>query len=169
MIDRIFYTDGACSGNPGAGGYGVICLDENDILYSASYHNENTTNNRMELEAIIHVLDILEINNNPYNSVIIYSDSSYCVNMLNNWIWNWSNNDWKNSKGQEIKNIDLVKKIFELLKKHPEVEMVHVDGHSGIVGNELADALATGNIQKYKTLIKKHCLEEIYDFCSETF
>ena len=168
MIDTIFYTDGACSGNSGEGGFGVVSLSNKDILYSFSYHSELTTNNRMELEAIIHVFKLLEEHDN-FDSVIIYSDSRYCVNMINSWIWNWSSNDWKNSKGQEIKNLDLVKEIYGLIRKHPEVEMVHIEGHKGNVGNELADALATGNIQKYKSIIKKNSLEESYEFSSEIF
>ena len=163
MIDTIFYTDGACSGNPGPGGYGVVCLANKEILYSESYQTENTTNNRMELEAIIHVFELLEAED-KFDSVIIYSDSRYCVNMINTWIWGWAASAWTNSKGQEIKNLDLVKKIFGLIRKHPEVEMVHIDGHRGNIGNELADALATGNIQKYKSLIKKNALEETYNF-----
>lgn len=152
-----FYTDGACSGNPGKGGFGVICIEDGEILHIYSKQCENTTNNREELKAILHVLKHM------YCAAIettIFSDSAYCVNMLNKWIWDWAENDWKNSKGREVENIDLVKELYHYLRKAKNVMIVKVDGHSGILGNELADALATNNETKFITLCKENNLED---------
>ena len=124
-----FYTDGGCSGNPGPGGYGVVCLDGKDILYAISYQEEFTTNNRMELKAILNVFE--KFKDREDLKITLYSDSAYCVNMLN---------------------------------ATTNIRIVHVKGHNGLVGNELADALATNNMVKYKTLVKKNALEEDYRF-----
>ena len=157
-----FYTDGGCSGNPGPGGYGVVCLDGKDILYAISYQEEFTTNNRMELKAILNVFK--NFKDREDLNITLYSDSAYCVNMLNDWIWKWALNDWCNSKGKEVENIDLVQEAYKLLKSTTNIRIVHVKGHNGLVGNELADALATNNMVKYKTLVKKNALEEDYRF-----
>lgn len=152
-----FYTDGACSGNPGKGGFGVICIKDRGILYIYSKQCENTTNNREELKAILHVLKHMYC---AAIEITIFSDSAYCVNMLNKWIWDWAENDWKNSKGREVENIDLVKELYQYLRKAKNIMIVKVDGHSGILGNELADALATNNKTKFMTLCKKNNLED---------
>ncbi len=152
-----FYTDGSTRCNPGPGGFGVISLDDNFILYLHTEDCNNTTNNREELKAILHVLK------NFYCadfSINIFSDSAYCVNMINNWIWNWANNEWKNSKGREVENIDLVKEIYHYLQLAKNITIVKVNGHNGILGNELADALATGNKTKFLTLCRKNKIED---------
>ena len=106
-----FYTDGGCSGNPGPGGYGVVCLDGKDILYAISYQEEFTTNNRMELKAIINVFE--KFKDREDLKITLYSDSAYCVNMLNDWIWKWALNDWCNSKGKEVENMREKLRILE--------------------------------------------------------
>ena len=158
-----FYTDGSTRGNPGEGGYGVVWLDDKDIYYAYSKQVPYTTNNRMELSAIIHVFK--EFGHKDMN-ITIYTDSAYCCNMINDWIWRWAVNDWCNSKGREVENLDLVKELYKYLKQYNNMRVVHVKGHKGLIGNELADALATDNITKYKTLIKKNALEENYNFVS---
>lgn len=159
-----YYTDGSTRGNPGQGGYGVVCLDENEIIYSYSKQYEHTTNNRMELEAILHVFRTRRFS--KFEKITIYSDSAYCVNMLNDWIWKWALNSWCNSKGKRVENLDLVQEAYVEMKEHPNARIVHIKGHNGILGNELADALATDNIPRYKMLVKKNALEENYNFVS---
>ena len=157
-----FYTDGACSGNPGPGGYGIVCLEGKNILYSCNKQCENTTNNRMELEAILRVIkDFPHILSYGFN-IVIHSDSAYCVNMLNDWIWKWVKYGWTRAGGKPIENLDLVKEIYAFILRRRQlpgkITFIKIPGHSGIIGNELADALATNNIDKYKSLIKKNAL-----------
>lgn len=153
-----FYTDGACSGNPGPGGFGVVLLnDDNEIEYAYSKQFDNTTNNRMELQAILHVLEEFHHLADFGFDIIIHSDSAYCVNMMKDWIWKWAANGWTRASGKPIENLDIIKEIYPYLHiKH--LQFIKVSGHSGIVGNELADTLATNNITKYKTIIKKNAL-----------
>jgi ribonuclease HI len=160
---RYFFTDGACSGNPGPGGFAVIETKRTKdkeiyILYNKYQPCDNTTNNREELKAIIHVFE------NFYNNdddIAIFSDSAYCVNMLNKWIWNWAERNWKDSKNREVENIDLVKTAYFYLTNYPNKFFIEkVNGHSGIIENEIADAIASCNKQKYITLCRKHNIKE---------
>ena len=155
------YTDGACSGNPGPGGYGLVILkDDNIIQWRHSAFCDNTTNNREEMKAIIEAFRLADLGF-PNEDVFIYSDSAYCVNMINDWIWNWSKNGWKNSKKKEVENIDLVKEIYNYINKEfYHCQVVKISGHSGKVGNEIADALATNNPRKYIKLIRDNNLIE---------
>ena len=167
-----FYTDGACSGNPGPGGFGVVEYDPEtkEVGIAVSRQEQNTTNNRMELSAIIYAYEncyAYNRNENNWDYINIFSDSSYCCNMINKWIWDWADKGWKNSKGKEVENIDLVKRIYELIKKRPDITVTHIKGHNGLIGNELADALATGNMTKYKTIIRRGAIEENYNFVSD--
>ena len=154
-----FYVDGACKGNPGPGGFGVVSLEGKEIKYICSKQCDNTTNNREEMKAILHVFYLVEEYN--YDNVIIYSDSAYCVNMINNWIWKWANNDWKNSKKQTVENLDLVLKLYKyLIKDFFPCQVVKIKGHNGIIENELADSLATNNKAKYVKILKEYGLIE---------
>ncbi len=146
MKEVQLYTDGACSGNPGIGGWGVILI-YNGIEKELSGGEKNTTNNRMELTAVIKGLRALKEN----CSVNIYSDSAYVVNaFLENWIENWQNNNWKSSKGQ-VQNIDLWKELIELIKKH-NIKWNKVKGHSDNVNNNRCDKLARNEIEKIKKI-----------------
>ena len=149
-----YYTDGACKGNPGTGGFGIICVKDGVVEYKYSEQCEQTTNNREELKAILHAFERSRLF--PTEPTIIYSDSAYCVNMLNDWIFKWANNGWKNSKKQTVENIDLVQQLYKYLKiEFFNCQVIKVKGHNGIVENELADALATNDQAKYKkTLIQ---------------
>ena len=112
----VFYVDGACKGNPGPGGFGVISLRENEVLYDYSEYCDDTTNNREEMKAILHVFKLVD-SSKVKDTIIIYSDSAYCVNMINDWIWKWANNGWKNSKKQTVENIDLVQEIYKFYEE----------------------------------------------------
>lgn len=162
------FVDGACSGNPGPGGYGLVILkDDNIIQWRHSAFCDNTTNNREEMKAIIEAFRLADLGF-PNEDVFIYSDSAYCVNMINDWIWNWSKNGWKNSKKKEVENIDLVKEIYSYINKEfYHCQVVKISGHNGEVGNEIADALATNNPRKYIKLIRDNKLIEstIEAFC----
>ena len=138
MKEVTIYTDGACSGNPGAGGYGVV------LMYGAAKKElsegyEKTTNNRMELMAAIAGLEALT---KPCEVVLI-SDSKYLVDAFNqHWIDGWLKKDWKNSTNKPVKNIDLWKRLLEAKKPH-QVTFVWVKGHDGHPENERCDKLAT--------------------------
>lgn len=141
------YTDGACSGNPGPGGYAVVFLyDNEDRNYSLTGGEKETTNNRMELTAILTALR--EMDNQSGNffqeNFTIYSDSAYCVNMCNDWIKGWANNGWTRGKKKEpILNLDIIQQIYNLLVKlDGRYEIIKVQGHFGNKGNEYADKLA---------------------------
>ncbi len=132
------FTDGACSGNPGRGGYGVI-LSYNGVTKEISEGFESTTNNRMELLAAIKGLEALK----EKCEVTLYSDSKYLVDAINkNWIESWQKNGWKNSKKEPVKNRELFERLIVLLKTH-SVEFCWVKGHDGHKENERCDFLAT--------------------------
>lgn len=138
------YTDGACSGNPGPGGWGAVVLKDGKPFYAKRETSLATTNNRMEMSAILWAIE----NGSGIEDQIptIYSDSSYCVNTFNDWIWKWKKNGWKRSKGKPVENLDLVKKYDELVQEGFMAFIKKVPGHSGVQWNEIADQLATGQI-----------------------
>lgn len=142
MKEIILYTDGACSGNPGKGGWGAI-LFYNGIKKEISGSEENTTNNRMELTAVIKGLEALK---EPCK-VDIYSDSAYVVNaFLQNWVGSWQNNGWKSSKGKVL-NIDLWQRLLQLVSIH-SVSWHKVKGHADNEYNNRCDSLARSEITK---------------------
>lgn len=157
MNDLIFYTDGGCSGNPGPGGYGIIGLRNKEIVYQYSSFEENTTNNRMELKALLHILKIAAAN--PQKNYIVYSDSSYAICSFTDWIYSWSKNGWRNSKKKIVENIDIMKEAYEYLRfPLKNFQLNKIPGHSGHLGNELADALCTKNEIKFNKLVKENNL-----------
>ena len=141
------YTDGACKGNPGIGGWGVFIKGDNDQsdLYGFDL---KTTNNKMELKAVIEGLKTI----NPKNNVTIITDSQYVKNGINQWIFNWKKNGWKTAAKKPVKNIDLWKELDGLVENH-SVDWEWVKGHSGNPGNERADQLANRGIDDY---LRKH-------------
>jgi len=139
----IIYTDGACSGNPGPGGWGTILMYK-DTKKEISGNNPDTTNNIMEITAVIEGLKLLK---EPCN-VQIYSDSAYVVNAFNqHWIENWIKKNWQNSKKEPVKNKELWLELYELVKQH-EVEFIKVKGHSDNEFNNRCDELARNAISK---------------------
>ena len=137
----ILYTDGACSGNPGIGGYGGILI-YGEVKREYSGGDEQTTNNRMEVLAVIEGLRRLK-----YPCIVdIYSDSAYTVNaFLNSWIYAWKKNGWKKADGKEVLNVDLWKELYALTKVH-EVTFHKVAGHADNELNNRCDELARGAI-----------------------
>ena len=139
------YTDGACSGNPGPGGWGAVLI-YNDIKKEISGGSKETTNNIMEITAVIESLKLLK---EPCE-VELYSDSSYVVNaFLQNWIESWQKNNWRNSKKEEVKNKELWLELIELTKVH-KVNFNKVKGHSDNDLNNRCDYLATHAIEDFK-------------------
>ena len=144
------YTDGACSGNPGVGGWAAVLIYKGKQKELSGGERE-TTNNRMELTAVIRGLEALKEKCN----VTIYSDSAYVVNAINNdWITNWQLNGWKNSAKDDVSNKDLWEKLLDLLASHPSV-FVKVKGHSTNELNNLCDKLAVSEVQKIKAQDEK--------------
>lgn len=146
MTARVeIFTDGACSGNPGVGGWGAI-LRYKDIEKELSGGEENTTNNRMELMAVIMALSALKTNCN----ISLYTDSKYVMNGITEWLANWKRNNWRTAnKKQEVKNVDLWQRLDELTQQH-EIRWLWVKGHNGHLENERCDALARGEVAKIK-------------------
>ncbi len=136
------YTDGACSGNPGPGGWGVVlesCGHTRELLGA----QEHTTNNRMELQAAIEALNSLT---EPCE-VEIVTDSTYLKNGMQSWLVNWKRKGWKTSEGKPVKNQDLWRQLDALVATH-RVRWHWVRGHTGVEGNERADALANEAISR---------------------
>ncbi len=141
MDNIILYTDGACSGNPGPGGWGAVLIF-NGIEKELSGANPNTTNNVMEITAVIEGLKALK---RPCN-VNIYSDSAYVVNCFEkDWINNWIKNNWVNSKKEPVKNKELWLELYNLTKIH-KVTFNKVKGHSNVKYNNRCDELARNAI-----------------------
>ena len=139
------YTDGACSDNPGKGGWGAV-LFYRDEKREISGYEENTTNNKMELTAAIKALERLK---EPCE-VELYSDSAYLVNaFLEGWLTKWQMNGFKSSNKKPVQNVDLWQKLIELNNIH-KITWIKVKGHADNVYNNRCDALATGEIAKHK-------------------
>ena len=145
MEEVIIYTDGACSGNPGPGGWGAILMYK-EIKKEISGGSENTTNNIMELTAVIEALKHLKFK----CKVKIYSDSAYVVNAFNQkWIYGWLKNNWKNSSREPVKNKELWQELYNLTKTH-EVEFIKVKGHADNIFNNRCDELAREQTKKFE-------------------
>jgi ribonuclease HI len=135
------YTDGACSGNPGKGGWGAVLLYKEHKKEISGY-NPQTTNNQMELMAVIEALKLLK----RKSQVVIYTDSVYVKDGITKWIFNWKKNGWKNSKKELVKNLELWQELDLQAAEH-QVAWQWVKGHSGDKYNDLADSLAVNAIK----------------------
>ena len=140
MKEVIIYTDGACRGNPGPGGWGALIKFDSAEKEIFGGQN-NTTNNQMELSAAIEGLSILK---EPCN-VELFTDSKYVMDGITQWIQNWKKNNWKTSAKKEVKNKRLWQQLDQLMDYH-QVQLHWVKGHSGDPGNEMADLLANKGI-----------------------
>lgn len=139
------YTDGACSGNPGVGGWGAVLM-YNGMEKRISGAEEQTTNNRMELFAVISALECLK---EPCE-VTLYSDSAYTVNsFVNGWIYDWEKSNWKKADKKDVLNSDLWKRLLALTRLH-KVTFVKVKGHADNEYNNVCDKLATDAVKNLK-------------------
>lgn len=163
MSKIYLYTDGACSGNPGVGGYAfhVVKAKTNSILLKVSGGKKLTTNNCMELTAIVRGLQHIlgssmtihgELARGVTHEVIVRSDSAYCINAVNqHWIEFWMNNNWKTKQGGNVKNKELWMELLSLLKnKRLSITFEKVKGHSGDKYNEMVDQAAKDAIKRLK-------------------
>ena len=139
----LIYTDGACSGNPGPGGWGAVLIKDAHRKEINGGEAE-TTNNRMELMAAIEALNALK---SAPSKVVLYTDSNYVKGGITNWIHNWKKNGWKTANKKPVKNADLWQALDEAEEKH-NVTWRWVKGHAGHPENERADELARDGINK---------------------
>jgi ribonuclease HI len=131
------FTDGSADPNPGPGGWGAVYVRDDEIIAEAHGHEPHTTNNRMELTALIVGFDMVPAG----ESATVYSDSNYCVKMINEWASVWARNGWRRKAGP-VKNLDLVKALYERAQARPELELRWIKAHDGSRWNEYADALS---------------------------
>lgn len=159
LVEMQIYTDGACEGNQfkkNWGGWGYVVILNNKVFHRDSGGAQKTTNNRMELFAVIKALefafDLTQKSSTPKTeySFTIFSDSAYIVNCIHQkWYIKWQQNNWKSSKGEDVKNPDLWKKLLQFYEKL-SVQFIKVKGHMGNKYNEMADQLAVDAIQQVK-------------------
>lgn len=132
------FTDGGAQPNPGPGGWGVVYVKDDHIIKQLHGYDPDTTNNRMELTALIEALKILPQD----EEITVYSDSDLCVKTVNEWASAWEKRGWKRKTGP-IKNLELVQELFALSKAKPRVTLKWIKAHNGDRWNEYADALST--------------------------
>jgi len=144
MKEVTIYTDGACSGNPGPGGWAAVLMYGEHVKEISGYMPE-TTNNRMEVFAVIQALGLLK----QACKVTVYSDSAYLVNAsLQGWLDNWQRNGWKTAKKEPVENQDLWRSLLSLMKPH-DMHFVKVRGHADNEWNNRCDKLATAKIKQF--------------------
>ncbi len=148
MTEVVIYTDGACSGNPGRGGWGAV-LRWNGTQRELHGGEPLTTNNRMELMAAIQALETLT---RP-SRVVMYTDSKYVLDGITKWIAGWQRNGWRTSARQPVKNEDLWRRLVAALDGH-EVSWQWVKGHAGEEGNERADELARLGAEEARSAVR---------------
>jgi ribonuclease HI len=133
------FTDGSCEGNPGPGGWGAVKVVDGTVAAQASGASPQTTNNRMELTALIEGFKIL----GPEEEVTVFTDSAICANTVNSWAAAWKRNGWtRGAKHEPIANLDLVQELYDLAEHHPRARVEWIKGHAGYTWNEYADQLA---------------------------
>lgn len=142
------YTDGACSGNPGIGGWAAVLI-YNGVRKEISGYDKSTTNNRMELFAVIQALRTL----NQSCECDVCTDSQYVADAFNkDWITAWQRNNWKTASKSDVKNVDLWRALLYETNRH-KVNFVKVKGHADVELNERCDELARGEVERYQKLI----------------
>ena len=135
------YTDGACTGNPGPGGWGTVIYFDDGSIHELGDASKKTTNNRMEMQAAIAALEFLasSAQNKP---VTLYTDSEYLINCVTKWVKGWKRKGWKKSDGKPVLNQDLLEILDNL--NNQQIKWQHVRGHAGNIGNERCDTIARG-------------------------
>jgi ribonuclease HI len=132
------FTDGAAHPNPGAGGWGAVYVVDNQIIAEQRGAHPETTNNRMELTALVAGYQLVPRG----KAAVVMTDSQLCVDTINVWAADWERNGWKRKRGS-IKNLDLVQELYRLARARPDIELRWIKSHNGYLWNEYADALAT--------------------------
>ena len=150
----IIYTDGGCRGNPGIGGWGVwLAYKDQEKKYCG--YQANTTNNRMELTAVIEALKSLKPKQADNIDIVLYSDSKYVLQGINDWMINWKKKNWKTASKKPVKNVDLWQTL-DVLNEQYHIDWRWVKGHSGNKGNDMADALANQAMNECLTCVIKN-------------
>ncbi|MEO1374849.1 MAG: ribonuclease HI [Cyanobacteria bacterium J06635_10] len=148
------YTDGACTGNPGPGGWGVVVYFDDGSIHELGDASTQTTNNRMEMQAAIAALKFLE-SSRQSKPITLYTDSEYLINCVTKWVKGWKRKGWKKSDGKPVLNQDLLQILDNL--NNQQIKWQHVRGHAGNIGNERCDqiarAFATGKIPSLKQIL----------------
>lgn len=136
--DTGVFTDGSSVPNPGPGGWGVVYVIDNEIIAERHGHDPDTTNNRMELTALLEALDLIP----EGTPTTVYSDSNLAIRTITEWAAGWEKRGWKRKSGP-VENLDLVKKVYVGYKRRPEVTLQWIKAHVGFRWNEYADELAS--------------------------
>ncbi len=131
------FTDGSSVPNPGPGGWGVVYVIDDEIIAESHGHDPDTTNNRMELTALLEALQVVP----EGEEAVVYSDSNLAVRTINEWASGWEKRGWKRKSGP-VENLDLVKKVYTGFKRRPELQLRWIKAHVGLKWNEYADMLA---------------------------
>ena len=141
---KIIYCDGSSLGNPGRGGWGVVAIDtEKKILWEYGGSDKNVTNNQMELTGAIKALGyVSEYKKYTGQKIVLYTDSSYVIRGMKQWIFNWQKNGWQTSQKKAVENVKLWQQLVKLSDKK-DIEWLYVPGHSGVPLNERTDSIAT--------------------------
>ena len=144
------YTDGSSLGNPGPGGWGTVVVEKTKIIEELGGSHKDTTNNRMELQAVIEALKY--INKNQKESMVtIHADSAYVLNGITSWVFGWEKNGWKTSKKESVLNQDLWKELIASIRDFQgKIIWQKVKGHSGHIYNDKADEIATTKALRQK-------------------
>ena len=138
-IIQSIYTDGACTGNPGPGGWGTVVYFHDGSVHEMGDSSQHTTNNKMEMQAAIAALEFFKLSRQT-EPITLYTDSKYVIDCVTKWVKGWKKNGWKKSDGNPVQNQDLLEILDELNSQL--VQWQHVRGHSGNIGNERCDVIA---------------------------
>ena len=156
------YTDGACTGNPGPGGWGVVVYFSDGSIHEMGDASARTTNNKMEMQAAIAALEFLKTSKQT-EPIILHTDSEYLINCVTKWVKGWKKKGWKKADGKPVLNQDLLETLDELNTQ--QVKWQHVRGHAGNVGNERCDviarAFATGRTPSLKQIALSHSSQSL--------
>ncbi|MBX9257962.1 ribonuclease HI [Desmonostoc muscorum CCALA 125] len=156
------YTDGACTGNPGPGGWGVVVYFSDGSIHEMGDASPHTTNNKMEMQAAIAALEFLQTSQQA-QPITLYTDSEYLINCVTKWVKGWKNKGWKKTDGKPVQNQDLLETLDELNSQ--QVKWQYVKGHSGNIGNERCDAIArtyaSGKIPSLQQLSSTNCYKTL--------
>ena len=148
------YTDGSSLGNPGPGGWGLVVVEGDKIIHEQGGHDKNTTNNRMELQAVIETLKYLSARQDlaeKFGDISIHADSAYVLGGVTSWIANWEKNGWKTANKKPVMNKELWQELIALVRSYPyKINWQKIKGHAGHIYNERADEIATTCASKQK-------------------